>query len=502
MESRIENAGRNLVATIVYQIINIIMKFGMRTVFVYCLGKEYLGINGVFSNILSMLSLAELGLGSAIVYDIYKPVAEGNETKICQYIKFYKVIYMFIGCFILLAGSCLIPFLDKILTDVPNITHIEIIYVLFLLKTSISYFWAEYTSLLGIYQMEYINKRYFSIFAVIKSVAESIFLLITHDYIVYLVIELILMILNNYCIYSKSIALFPFIKKKVPMLTVGEIVKVCKNALGTFSIKFGGTVLGATDNLIISMLISTVLVGIYSNYDMIIQLVLFFTVMIKNAVTGSVGNLCAKEADDKKYTVFLKIYFLYGSIYMIVFVCLINLLEPFITLWLGTEYHLDNNVIIIAVFNCYLSGMLQPIEIYTYADGLFSYYRWKPWMEAAINLAVSVLLAKYWGLAGVFMGTTISKVSASLWFDAYILYRYSFHVRFSEYWKRFVWYLGVAVLTAAVSYWTTSKINVFVGKAIISLGLVVVVWLCSFCRTEEFVFYKRLLLRKLKGVKK
>ncbi|MCM1262984.1 MAG: polysaccharide biosynthesis C-terminal domain-containing protein [Butyrivibrio sp.] len=501
MKSRTENAGKNLIATVIYQITNIIMKFGMRTIFVYCLGKEYLGVNGVFSNILSMLSLAELGLGSAIVYDMYKPVAEGNEEKICQYLKLYKAIYTFIGCFILLAGVCLIPFLDKILTDVPNVEHIKVIYILFLLKTSISYFWAEYTSLLGIYQMEYINKRYLSIFAVIKSAVESVFLLITRNYIIYLVIEIVLMIISNYCIYKKAIVLFPFIRKKVLMLKKEEVLAVCKNALGTFSIKFNGTVLGATDNLIISALISTVLVGIYSNYDMVIQMVLFFTVMIKNAVTGGVGNLCAKESKDKKYEVFKKIFFLYGSIYMVVAVCLLNLLEPFILLWLGVGYHLDKIVVCIVVFNCYLSGMLQPIEIYTFADGLFVHYKWKPWIEAAINLIVSVILTKYFGLIGVFLGTTISKISTSIWFDAYIVYHYSFQLRFNEYWKRFMCYLGITVIVAILSYWIVSKVNIFVGKVAISLGLSFIVWLGVFYRTEEFIFYKRLLIKRMKREK-
>lgn len=496
MGSRVENAGRNLSALIVYQIINVIVKFGMRTVFVYCLGKEYLGINGVFSNVLSMLSLAELGLGSAIIYDMYEPVAEGNEIKVCQYIRFYKVIYTFIGCFILLAGICLIPFLDKILTDIPNVEHIEFIYILFLIKTSVSYFWAEYTSLLGVYQLEYINKQYLSVWAVLKSIVESVFLLVTHNYIVYLSIEILLMISYNYCIYKKAVKLFPFVKESSPMLERKEIFQICKNALGTFSIKFGGTVLGATDNLIISALISTILVGVYSNYNMIIQLVLVFTVMIKNAVAGGVGNLCAREKEDKKYAVFQKIYFLYGSIYMIVFVCLLNLLEPFITLWLGMEYHLDNEVIMITVFNCYLSGMLQPIEIYTYADGLFSRYKWKPWIEAAINLVLSIFLAKSWGLAGVFMGTTISRVCTSLWFDAYVLYHYSFRVRFIEYWKMFFKFLGITIVTAIITYWFIDKINIFLGKLVLSLGLSMIVLLCVFSQTDEFLFFKGILKKK------
>lgn len=443
MGTRTNNAVRNISSALIYQIVNIILKFVMRTIFTYSLGIEYLGINGVFSNVLTILSLSELGVGTAIIYSMYKPIADSDTKKVNQLLKYYKKIYTVIGITILVLGSFLLPFLDNIVTDIPNVPYISWIYVLFLIQTSSSYFFAQYSSLFAAYQKGYVCKKVQLYFSVIKAIGESMFLILTKQYILYLLLDIVLSVLTNYCIYRKAIQYFPFIKDKTQALDKEDINVIWKNAVSSFSIKIGTTVINASDNLVISTFISTVLVGLYSNYGLIIQIVLTTTVLIQQAVMAGVGNVCVSGSEKDKTDLFHKLFFLYGGIYALTFAGLLNILQPFVILWLGETYQLETPIVIIAVFNCYLSGMHQPIEAFIYSDGLYKYFKWKPWIEAVINLLVSILLAIKIGMIGVFIGTSISHFCLTFWYDARVVYKYSFSKSTTDYFKRYGIYFMV-----------------------------------------------------------
>lgn len=505
MENRTNNAVRNVYSAVIFQILNIVIKFGMRTVFVYCLGQEYLGVSGVFSNVLTILSLTELGLGTAIVYDMYKPIAEGDTHKITQLVVFYKQVYAAIGIIVFIAGSVLIPFLNVILTEVPNVSHLTLIYVLFLVKTSSSYFFAQYTTVLSAYQKNYINTKYRMVFSVIKAVSESVLLLCTGQYLLYLVLDIILEIICSYCIYKNAVRLFPYIKEKTAPLENAEIKKIWKNAMDMFSIKIGTTFVNATDNVIISAFVSTVLVGIYSNYGLIIQIILTSTILIQNAVIAGVGNVCVSNDTKKKSELFEKINFMYASIFSLIFGELVVLLQPFIVLWLGNEYRLEMPVVVIAILNCYLSGMHQPVEMYIYADGMFRYFKWKPWIEVFLNLVISILLAQKLGMIGVFLGTTISCLLTTFWYDAYIVYRYSLKKDFKRYWIRYVQYFGVTVLICIVTMIFAGKIEGMASGIVLLLlkgtaALVICgcIWGLFFMHTKEYRYFFDLLREKIK----
>ena len=371
MGSRTKSAAKNTIFSIQYQLMNILLKFVMRSVFIHCLGKEYLGVSGEFYNILTILALSELGIGTAIIYDLYDPIAKEDKNKITQLIKFYRNVYGAIGIFIVTCGICLIPFLDKIIKDVPSVNNIIVIYILLLINTAGTYFFAHYISLFDAYQKNYINTSYNMIFAILKVVLECVFLWLFHSYIVYLIIELLVSFTCNFFIYKNAIKYFSFIQKKVEPLNLSERKHIFVNAVYNFSRKFSGTVVCATDNILMSILVSTIAVGVYSNYALIMQIISSSTVLLVNALTAGVGNFCVSESKDSKYKLFRKINFIYFSLYMLISVGFLSIIQPFIRIWIGDDYLLSYSIVIIVMLNCFISGMKQPLEIYISADGLF-----------------------------------------------------------------------------------------------------------------------------------
>jgi len=505
MKSRTENVTRNLKSSILFQCTNIIIKFLLRTVFIYALGKEYLGVNGVFTNILTVLSLSELGLGTAIIYDMYQPIAENNIEKEIQLFRFYRYIYAIVGSIILLLGLLLVPFLKYIIKDVPNVSHLYVIYCLQLVSTSASYFFAQYRSLLDAHQLNSINTKNNWIFAVVKTLLQITALLMWKNYILFLLLDLVIVIVSNYAISIKCRKLFPYINSSPETQTQIEYKHILKNAMSTFSIKVGITVVNATDNLLISVFISTLLVGIYSNYSMITSVITASTMLISSSLQASVGNLCVSKDYKKISDVFERIRFLYVTIYAMVCIGMLSLINPFVELWAGREYVLDIRIVSVIVLNLYLTGVHQPIEVFVYADGLFRYFKIKPWIEAAINLVISILLAKPLGITGIFIGTTVSHVTTTLWYDAKIVYKKSLHKAFRTYWNGYLMYLLPTFMMAVMVGFVSNKIEVsmnpylsFVVKAVVVVGLSVMGWILLFGKTKQFKYYSGTFTEKIK----
>ena len=237
MSDRTKNSAKNIKVGLIYKIVNLVVKFALRTVFIYSLGQAYVGINGVFSNILSVLSLTELGIGSAIVYDLYKPISTADEESITQLLNFYKKVYAIIGITILGIGFCICPFLNHIITGVPDVDNIQTIYILTLISTASSYFFAHYSSLMQAYQKQHIIDIYYMFGSLIKTCIEIILLIAFKSYILYLLFDIMINLTINFMIARKTIQLYPFIRNKVIELPLSRIKKIFCNALSVFSIR-------------------------------------------------------------------------------------------------------------------------------------------------------------------------------------------------------------------------------------------------------------------------
>jgi len=480
------------------QTLTILLSFVVRTVFIRTLGKVFLGINGLFDNILQMLSLAELGVGTAITYSMYRPMAENDTAKVNILLKLYKKVYIVVGSVVLIAGLCLSPFLDYFISDKPNIPNLVLYYVIYVVNSASTYFFIYKTSVIIVAQNEYIITIRKMAFVVLKYVAEIIVLLFLKSYTIYLVASVFSNISCNISISKKAEKLYPFIKEKVTgNLPKEEKVSIVKNIGALFFHRIGNVAVNATDNLIISKILGLTLVGLYSNYLLIINTINTFINILYNNITASVGNVNVTETLERKYQVYKNIAFTNFWIACFCSTSLIVLLNPFISLWIGDEYLLDINIVIILVANCYFKIIRKSTLIFRNAMGLFWNDRYKPLFEAAVNLVASVILAVKYGIIGVFVGTLISTLTTCFWIEPWILYKYGFNKKVIEYFKMFFGYFIVTffiiVLTYALSNMpTVDSLLKFIIKALISLSVPNMIFILLYHRSEEFLYIKGL----------
>lgn len=463
---RIENSIKNIAFGIGSQLVSTILAFVTRTVFIYILGAEYIGINGLFTNILSMLSLANLGFASAIIFSLYKPIKEDNKEEIKGYMKIYSKVYMFVGIFVFLVGILLIPFLPNIINGELNITeNIIVIYLMFLIDSSLSYFCVYKHSILVANQQNYIISKIHTYFILVSNILQIIILLVSKKYLLVLGIQLILKFCENIIVSMRADKEFPFLRDKnvKAILSKDKVKDLYKNVYSMFLYKISGTIINSTDNIIISYFVGVIYVGIYSNYLLIISTVRTLLSYIFSSLTASVGNLVVSEDDEKKKFIFDQIFFVSFWIYGFFAIAFYILLNDFIIIWIGEKYILDKFTILILIINFYTTGMQSASTTYRDTTGLFSVGKYRPIIAAITNLGVSILLAPKFKISGILLGTIISRILVYFWFDPYIIYKHIFKEKVREY---FIKYINYSFLLCIIGYITFYITNIFMIESI------------------------------------
>lgn len=455
--SRISNSLKNMAFGVGSQMLSILMGFFTRWMFIALLGKEYLGVSGLFTNVLSLLSLANLGFDTAIIYSLYKPLAEGDIVAVKGYMSVYKRVYRAVGVAVFVLGCILMPFLPHLINGTVTIPeNIYIIYFLFLLQSASSYFFSYKQSLLTASQQSRINSLYHSIFMVLRNLSEMIVLFFFHAYIPTLLCIIIFQLAENVWIAKVTDKKFPFLTDS----SVGKISSEQKNALkenvrSLFLYKISGTIISSTDNILISKFQGLASVGLYSNYVYIVDVIRTFLSYIFYSMTASIGNYNAtesKEANEKMYyNIFFASFWLYGF----TGICLGVLLNPFISLWIGEDYLLPNWTVFIIVVNYYTAGVQYASTTYREVTGLFKVGKYRPLIAAAINVAVSILLAYPLGISGILLGTIISRLCVYFWYDPYIIHKTMFVRNLKYYFAIYLLYglttLGAGLLCFVIS---------------------------------------------------
>lgn len=503
---RTKNSIKNIVFGISGQLLSTLLSFVNRTVFIYILGANYLGVNGLFSNILSMLSLAELGVGSAIIYNMYKPLAEKDKEKLKSLMKLYAKAYNCIGCTVAIIGLAITPFLDYIIKDKPDIPNLTFIYLLFLLNSVVSYFFVYKSSLIVADQKNYIVTIKYQKYALIQALAQIIILFMTKNYVLYLCIQIICSFTVNLSISKKADELYPFLKEKdVEQLDIKSKKQIFKHVTAMMSHKVGGVVVNGTDNILISSFVGVFWVGLYSNYVMIIGIINKFIGQVFTAITASIGNLNAENDIEKSYNIYKKILFVNFWLYGMCTICLWILFKPFIEIWVGNEFLLPSNSVLIIIINFYLSGMRQTTIAFNTTLGLFWNDRYKPWIEAIINIIASIVFLVKFGIIGVFLGTLISTVTTSLWVDPYILFKHGFKKKINLYFKSYLKYMIITIITGLITSYITQflSINGFVGfiiKGVVCMVLINTIFLIVFFKSKEFKYFKNIINNTIRKI--
>lgn len=505
-ESRSKNVMNNMTTGALVQIINKLMIFIVRTVFIKTLNEEYLGVNGLFTNILTILSFAELGLGTAIIYHMYKPVAEDDVEKIKSLMNFYKKSYNIIGIAIFLIGLLVIPFMDLLVKDVPKIQeNIIHIYVLFLANTSVSYFFTYKKSIISAHQKESIINMIDSMIYLVKSIIEIVFLILTKNYIVYLMMEIIFTMIENFVVSNRANHLYPYLNDRdVKPLSNKEKNSIFSDVKALVIYKMGGIMMNGTDNILISALINVTTVGLVSNYTMVINAIRGVLSSILNGITASVGNLNVVEKNEKKEQIFYQLTFMNFWIYGFVSIACMVLLNPFIKIWLGEKYLLEVAVPIALSITFFIEGLRNSSYTFRVTSEVFKKGKITPYLATVINIVLSIYLGKIWGVLGIFIATSIAQLCSYSWIDPYLIHKYEFKTSSSKYFKKYFMYIGIFIVEVVATMYVTSFIEVTGITNFIVKGIIVAIFpnlinLLVFYHTEEFKSLVGKFINKMKG---
>jgi O-antigen/teichoic acid export membrane protein len=480
-------------------IVTLILGFISRTVFINTLGATYLGINGLFLNILNVLSFSELGIGASITFALYKPLADKDISKLKSLMYLYKKAYRVIAIIILVVGIGLVPFLHVLVKGGQGVENLSFIYLIFLFNTVSSYFVTHKITLLIADQKKYITTVIDLCGYICTVIIQIILLKVYKNFIIYLIagafMQLVLKIFSNLYINRE----YPFLKdKNVEKLSKEETDKIKVNVKALIMHKLGEISIYQTDNIIISSFVSVKIVGLISNYSLIINSVWIFIGSIFSSATASLGNLIANDSEEKQYLIF-KVYRLI-SFWLIGFstIAFYILTEPFITLWIGNNNLIDKVSFALIILNYYLAGDRTAAINMKQAAGNYKDDRYVSLFQGITNLIISMVLVSIVGLPGVYIGTILSSLIPNI-VRPYMLYKNTLNKKFSLYIKDSIYYffsvLVCVVILHFCSAFILTSVNVvrFILLIIIVTVLPNLIFILFYYKTEEFKYVQNIL---------
>lgn len=509
---RLEHSIKNSATVLISQLVSMALGFATRTVFIYTLTQEYLGLNGLFTSFLSLLSLSELGIGSAITYALYKPLATKDEAAVSALMNFYAKAYKIIGLIISVLGVLAYPFVGIFVGEVPQVENIHIIYLMFLFNTSLSYFFSYKRSLITADQQDWICVINQSAFLILQNILQILLLVFTGNYLLYLTAQLICTFISNLVISRRADRMYPYLREnrhlKVPE---GEMKKIRVNIGAMLMHQIGSVLVTGTDNMMVAWVDLTLLAR-YSNYSLVTQMISTVLRQVFSAITASVGNLIATENKEHQALMYNRIWFVNFWMYGFFAVAMAVMLEPFVIAWASREYLLSPLTTVLIVLNFYLMGMRQTNIAYVNTAGLFKPLRFKSIIEAAINLVSSLyfLVVMDMGINGVFIGTLISTLTTNFWWEAYIVIKRYLNVSLARYFARYGLYTALGLVSYFASKALCGLIELegwagFIAKGFtctLSINLIFALFLC---RTDgaRYIFGKLLamIMRRLSANK-
>ena len=493
-ESRLKNAKRNAYSGFIKQIVNIVLTFAIRTAVIYVLGAEYQGLSGLFSSILQVLNLSELGFSSAVTFILYKPIAEENNDEICAIIAYLKKIYFIIGIAILAIGILLMPFLPHLISgSCPDDINLYVLFEIYLVNSSISYLFFSYKStLLTAMQREDIVSNIYTITTLFSKVLQFILLIMLENYYFYVLILPVNSLVNNLLLEIISKRAFPNIKPKgivsaetkkefqrqVSASLLNRICDIARNSL---------------DNIVISSILGLVAVAIYGNYYCIFAAVYEIIGVIVHSVQASVGNSLVKETVEKNYQDCRKFSFILMWTVGWCAICMCCLYQPFMMLWMKGDTGLllsPTNMILFCVY-FYAISMTRTKGVYLEAKGLYWECRKLYILETLGNLVLNIGLCKIWGITGILIATIITVVVFNFCGGTRILFKFYFKSGEKSFYLSHIKYFIVTSLSGIITFGICNEIpfDGYLGlllKALICLIVPNIIYFLIYFKTQMF----------------
>lgn len=502
---RAEATIKNSAWGLLQQVVICVLSLFSRRVMLDTIGIEGVGLNGLLANVVSMLSVADLGISSAIVFHMCSPLAKGDEDEICRLMDFYRTVYKIIIAVIMGLGICLMPFMRYIVHDTRfTDEYVLLIYLLFLMQTSSTYLFAYKRSLLSADQKQYIITLFDLIFKIISVTGGIVILKVTNELSYYLLFLLVTGIINNMMISVKTDKLYPYIVHKNKKLSKTKQKKIFSDVKSIFIGRLSGTVTTSTDNILISTFVGTAVTGMYSNYTIILNTLISVMNQFSNGMIGSLGNLLVTEKNTYIESVLRKLMFMMSFLVSFCAVCLSSLIDPFITLAFGDGLLLERYVVYICIAVFYFSTIKIPVWDVVRVSGLFREDKYISIVGTAVNLVMSLFLGMSIGISGILIGTICTYIIQYI-LKIILFYRRFLGMGFAKPLLANIFYFLLTLAECLAAGYLTRILPIenaylkFTVTAVIAPVFAVLINVLIFCRTEEFVYLKEKLLSFVKN---
>lgn len=494
------NSVKNTIVSVIMSVISVLITLVAQRIFLNILGAEYLGLNGVFGDILSVLAIAELGFASAITYSMYAPLKENNTEEVKSLMQFYKNVYRSIALIVTCVGMCFVPFLDFLVGETSINISLEFLYLLFLFDTVASYLLSYKRSILYANQQTYIINLIHIAYLILMNATQITLLFLTKNYILYLSSKIIFRILENVVITAVANKKYPYLKEKnIKPLSKEKKGEIKQKVHGLVFHKIGATGINGTDNLIISYFLGVAKVGLLANYTALVTGLNILITQVFNSLTASVGNLLLENDKEKSYGIYKSILLFNSWVFAFGSIGLVCLLEPVISIWFGSKYLLSFSLLIALCINFYISGMKKTFYLFKDAAGIFYEDRYIPIIEIIVNIISSIILLHFFDVTGVIIGTIVCHLIAFLYsYPKYVnkpLFGQKYMSYLKEQFKYLALYLATFTLCVVLMRFITFAniwMNIIVGF-VIAIFIPNVIYLVTFYKTDEFKYYLNLL---------
>lgn len=472
--NRVKNTTRNIKSGLVNKIVVLFLPFLTRTIMIHILSTEYVGLNSLFTSLLQVLNVAELGFSTAITFSLYKPVAEKDTTTIRAIMALYKKVYRIIGAIILTIGLAIIPFIHLFINgEIPSDINIYTLYLLYLANTVLTYFLFAYRSvLLEVHQRNDIISKVNTALYIIQFFLQAGALIIFRNYYLYVIIMPIITVLNNIICALFSKKMYPDyycegvlpkedqkgIKKRVYGLMIQRICHTTRNSL---------------DNIFISSFLGLNMVALYNNYYLIFSAIIGLLSVITNSMNASAGNSIAVETQEKNYSDMRKTNFIYMWISGFCAISMLCLYQPFMKAWLGESFLLPISAVILLVMYFYMLKVGDIITVYNQGAGLWWEGKYRAFAESLLNIILNAFLGSIWGINGIILATFLSLFIVNFFYGSAIVFKnYFTKYKVTSYYKMHTLYAIVTIAIGSVTYLATALINVNKYVDLIIIGFI------------------------------
>ena len=500
---RSQKALKNVSTGLINKAAIMLLSFATKTVFIRLLGAEYNGVSSLYTNILSVLALAELGLGNVLMFYLYSALEKGDTEKITALTQEFKKIYNIIIVCVTLVGIAIVPFLGVLVKS--NLPHNELIvyYLLYLLNSVASYFVVYRTMVIRADQKEYLLNNCSTITTIIMYVLQLAYLYVRRDFLGYLVIQVLCTIGNNFVQNQIALRKYPYLKN-TPSHSIEVVDKksILGNVKATFLFKISDTILDQTDNIIISIMFGTVVVGYYANYYMIMAYLVQIASIIVSGLIASFGSLYATGEKERSYNMIKCIMFFFATFGTYCVACYMSVVQDFIPIWVGSEYVMGLDLVIAVMAVFYLRMVTNTVWICRSTMGIFKEVQYINLAAAILNIIFSVILGYIMGVAGVIVATAVSRFFTSFWYEGKVVFN-----KLDKSAKEYYLIQLRSALIAAVIIGSSVSVNKLIPVSGIS-GIVVKVFVCTIItlimevlfnrKTLEFKMLSKRVLRMIK----